>query len=203
MTLILWAVCGAYVGGGSEHFRGGPAVSRTRRRSPDGGFVKTGVTDPPNVVQSEQGRYYVGRSGLLRVPGGHRALVVLRMPEAGTGRCFVVSITATSNLGRRAVYAYGVKTEIEMQRSSKLACAHRGAPDEPEASIAMATGPAVAVSAGIGVHERFLLGGDTLVLEQQGRLVLEPGEAIGVWFDAVEAGDEVDVAFGWWEEPAR
>lgn len=166
-------------------------------------FVKTGVSDPQNVLQSEQGRYYVGRTGLVDVPVGHEALVMIGMPEAGTRRAFVVSITVTSNLGRRAIFYYGVQTPVAMRRSPKVACAHRGAPDEPQTVIQMTTAVAVPLTAGISVFERLLVGGDTLVLEQQGRVILEPGEEIGLWFEAAEADDQIDVALGWWEEPLR
>lgn len=164
-------------------------------------LVKTGVAGHPNVVQSRQGRYFVGRTGLLRVPGGHEAVALLRMPPGSAKRAFVVSITVTSDLGRRAYFYFGPETRTPLRQSSKIAIAHRGLPCQPRTIVQMGTAPEVPLSAGVGVFERLLQGGDTLVLEQQGRIVLEPGEGIGVRFDRVNTDDEIDVAFGWWEEP--
>lgn len=61
----------------------------------------------------------------------------------------------------------------------------------------------MSLGAGISVFERLLVGGDTLLLEQQGRVILEPGEGIGVLFDPIEDDDDIDVALGWWEEPLQ
>lgn len=163
--------------------------------------AKVGVVDPPNVLQSELGRYFVGRTGLLHVTGGHEALVLFRTPRNASVRAFVVSVTVTSNRGRRMFFYFSPETQLPMQESSKVAAAYRGAPREAQAIIQMTTGPAVPLDAGVGVFERLLVGGDTLVLEQQGRIILEPGEGIGVLFAPIESDDDVDVALGWWEEP--
>jgi hypothetical protein len=51
------------------------------------------------------------------------------------------------------------------------------------------------------VFERLLEGKQTLLLDQEGKFILEPGHNHTVSFPAVDQGDEIDVAFGWWEEP--
>lgn len=175
--------------------------TRLFKRSGAERFVGAARVGHPNVLESMRGRYYLGRSGVLTVPGGQEALLLLRNRPDSLDRTFVVSITVTSNVGRRALFQFSPQTSVALQRSPKIASAHRGSPDEPESRIEMVAAPRVPLTAGVGVFERLLVGGGTLVLEQEGRLILEPGESFGVWFPAIDLPDEIDVAFGWWEEP--
>lgn len=127
--------------------------------------------------------------------------MLLQMPAESRQRAFVVSITITSEQGRRALVYFGAETPLPMQRSEKVTTTHRGAPFQASSTIQVVTAATVPVRDGVGVFQRLLIGKETLVLEQQGRIILEPGEAIGVWFEAMPVDDEIDVAFGWWEEP--
>lgn len=175
--------------------------TRLFKRSGNERFVGTGVAEGPNVLQSLQGRYFLGRSGLLPVPSGQEALVLLRNQINSSRRTFVVAVTLTSDHGRRAFVQFGPETSVALQTSKKVASAHRGLPDEPVSMIQMGVAPRVPLAAGTDVFERLLRGGDTLELAQEGRVILEPGRSIGVWFEAIQVPDQIDIAFGWWEEP--
>lgn len=177
--------------------------TRLFKRSGSEQLVGTGIIGDPNVLQSMQGRYFLGRSGLLPVPRGHEALVMLRNRPTSRARSFVVVLTLTSNIGRRCFVQFGPETSVALRPSRKVASAHRGMPDEPASEILMAVAPRVPLTAGTDVFERLLRGGSTLELEQEGRVILEPGRSIGVWFEGIGEEDVIDLAFGWWEEPLR
>jgi hypothetical protein len=163
-------------------------------------FFRTGEVRFPTVFQSDLGRYFLGRTGILDIPPRHEVLAKLDNPINSTERVFVVAVTATSNLGRRLFFAFDVATSIPILSSNKVANAHRGLPEKPYARLDYVVSPKVPLRRGFDVFERLLEADQTLVVEQEGRLILEPGHNVAFFFPAVEEPDQLDIASGWWEE---
>lgn len=164
-------------------------------------FVKTGIVRAQYVYQGSLGRFFVGRTGLFTLPAGQEALMVLSDPAGARKRVFIQAMSVTSNQGRRAIFWFDPVTEAEFQPSLKVANAHRGMKQMPEADILLAEAAPLTITAGIDVFERLLIGQQTLLLDQEGKYILDPGHSHGVQFPAIDRDDEIDVAVAWWEEP--
>lgn len=166
-------------------------------------FTKVAGTRYYTVIPSDQGRYYVGRTGVFHVPAGQEALVIFDNPSGSGRRAMVAAITLTSNHGRRAFFYFDATSGARKQKATRVANAHRGVPDKPKVAIKFVARAGVSLRGGIDVFERLLEGQVTLNTEQEGRYIFEPGHSITVLFPAIDAKDEIDVAYGWWEEPLR
>lgn len=156
----------------------------------------------PFVYESDKGRYFVARTGLFPVAAAEQALVLFEVPISSDRRAFLVVVTLTSDRGRRAFFYYDVSTGTSLTVASKVANIHRGEPDDPAVRVSYGASPTIILENGVDAFERLLEGKVTLNTEQSGRFIFEPGHTFGVHFPAIDAPDELDVAWGWWEEEA-
>lgn len=166
-------------------------------------FVKVGEVRTGLPYQSMLNRFFVGRTGVFALPARQEAVVAFNNPPGSGRRAFIQAMSVTSNLGRRAIFWFDVATSVPLQSSNKVANARRGAANLPKALIQYGFAPTVPITAGIDVFERLLIGKQTLLLDQEGKYILEPGHNHSVFFPALDREDEIDVAAAWWEEPLR
>lgn len=166
-------------------------------------FVKVGEVRPGLVYQSMLSRFFVGRTDIFTLPARQEAIAIFGNPRGSGRRAFIQAMSVTSNMGRRAIFWFDAETAASLKTSSKLANAHRGAANLPKSVIQYGFAPLVRVTAGVDVFERLLTGKQTLLLDQEGKYILEPGHNHSVYFPALEREDEIDVAVAWWEEPLR
>lgn len=164
-------------------------------------FVKVGEARAALAFQSMKNRLFVGRTDIFTLPARQEALVTLVNPTGSGRRSFLQAMTVTSNLGRRAIFWFDAATPLPLKASNKVANAHRGARELPLSTISFVMGPTVPITAGIDVFERLLIGKQTLLLDQEGKYIFEPGHNHSVFFPAIAQADEIDVAVAWWEEP--
>lgn len=164
-------------------------------------YLKTGEVRSARVYQSMLNRFFVGRSDIFKLPARQEGLVVFANPPESKTRTFMQVMSVTSNLGRRSIFWFDVVTSATLAPSKKLANAHRGAPELPNSTIGVAVGQTVPITGGIDVFERLLVGKQTLLLDQEGKFILEPGHNHSVFFPAAPNDDEIDIAVAWWEEP--
>lgn len=172
-------------------------------RSGSESFVKVGDVRTGYSYQSMLNRFFIGRTGIFALPAGQEAIALFNNPQGSGRRVFIQAVSVTSNRGRRAIFWFDAVSGVALQPSKKLANAHRGAKEQPKLLIQYGFAPSVPVSAGIDVFERLLIGKQTLLLDQEGKYILEPGHNHAVWFPGLDQADELDVAAAWWEEPLR
>lgn len=166
-------------------------------------FVKVGDVRTSYSYQSMMGRFFVGRTDVFALPERQEGIVLFNNPEGSGRRVFIQAVSVTSNMGRRAIFWFDAVTGVGLKESRKVANAHRGAKEMPRLLVQHGFAPSVSVTAGIDVFERLLIGKQTLLLDQEGKYILEPGHNHSVWFPALAEADEIDVAAAWWEEPLR
>jgi hypothetical protein len=154
----------------------------------------------PFVYQSAKGRYFVARTGVFPVAAGEQALILFEVPKSSDRRAFLVVVTLTSSRGRRAFFYYDVSTDAHLTVATRVANIHRGEPDDPVVRVSYGASPSISLKNGVDAFERLLQGQVTLNTEQAGRFIFEPGHTFGVHLPSVDAPDELDVAWGWWEE---
>lgn len=166
-------------------------------------FVKVGEVRPGLVYQSMLNRFFVGRTDVFSLPARQEAVVLFRNPTGSGRRSFIQAMSVTSNMGRRAIFWFDLATSVSVKTSDKVANAHRGATNAPKSVVQYGFAPSVGITEGIDVFERLLVGKQTLLLDQEGKYILEPGHNHSVYFPALDRDDEIDVAVAWWEEPLR
>lgn len=172
-------------------------------RSGTESFVKVGEVRPAYVYQSMLNRFFVGRTDVFALPAGQEAIVIFGNPKGSGRRTFIQAMSVTSNMGRRSIFWFDVATPVQLKTSEKIANAHRGATNKPKSMMQYGSGPSVGLTGGVDVFERLLIGKQTLLLDQEGKYILDPGHNHSVYFPALDRDDEIDVAAAWWEEPLR
>lgn len=166
-------------------------------------FVKVGDVRTGYAYQSMLNRFFIGRSGIFDLPARQEAIVLFNNPAGSGRRVFIQAVSVTSNMGRRAIFWFDAVTGVAVKESPKIANAHRGAKEQAKMLIQYGFAPSVPVTGGVDVFERLLVGNQTLLLDQEGKYILEPGHNHAVWFPVLDQADELDVAIAWWEEPLR
>lgn len=166
-------------------------------------FVKVGEVRPGLVYQSMLNRFFVGRTDVFTLPARQEAVATFINPKGSGRRSFIQAMSVTSNMGRRAIFWFDLVTPVSLKTSPKVANAHRGASQMPKSALQYGFAPSVPVTGGIDVFERLLIGKQTLLLDQEGKYILDPGHTHSVYFPALDRDDEIDVAVAWWEEPTR
>lgn len=166
------------------------------------GVRSIGEVRSPFVYQSDKGRYFVARTGVFPVAAGEQALILFDVPHDSGRVAYLVVVTITSDRGRRAFFYYDLTTRTPLTGVTKVANIHRGEGENPAVRIGYAASAEMSLENGVDAFERLLEGQVTLNTEQAGRFIFEPGHTFGVHFPAIQAPDELDVAWGWWEEQA-
>lgn len=164
-------------------------------------FVRTGIVRSQYVYQSALGRFFVGRTGVFDLPAGQEGLVTLENPTGSRKDVFIQAVTVTSDRGRRAIFWFDVETLVQLAASDKLANVHRGSLVLPVSRILFGAAASIPKRAGFDLFERLLVGRQTLLLDQEGKFILDPGHNHSVGLPSIDDDDEIDVAFAWWEEP--
>lgn len=164
-------------------------------------FVKVGIVRSQEVYQSSLGRYFVGRTGSFPIPAGNESVVIFQNPADSNRRAFFTVVTITTQVLRRFLFYFDAQTPVQLSVSNNVANAHRGSPKLPKAQILSAIpAPSVPLE-GVGLFEREVSGPQTLEIDQGGKFILDPGHNHAIRIPSVSEDDELDFAFGWWEEP--
>ena len=166
-------------------------------------FIKTGEARSATVYQSSLSRYFIGRTDIFPVPAGHEGIVIFQNPTTSQRRLFFKIVTISATQSRRYFFLFDTVVSIPLITSRIMANAHRGAPNTPKALIQFGTAEQVFVPEPDELFERLIPGGQTVEIDQDGKFILEPGHNHAIKFESTTAPDQLDFAFGWWEEPLR